>query len=616
MLRRFPTAGRPWLLTAAMVVIVLAGAARVLERGWQSPYTLGAPQGLVVLGLVVALILGERYRVHLYVERETHTFSLGELPTVIGLFFVAPALLIAARAVGLMIALLQIHRRSPVKLAFNVATGALEATVTVLVFHSLIANLTSTGALYLAALAASVAGSTAGVVAVWLVIRLVEGTRRLSQLGDALRLGLPIGAGNAALGLSFVLVLTVDPWLVWVPVVPLGVLVLAYRAYAAQWRQKDTLTFLYDTAVDAHAHPRLDDALLELIRGCRAHLGAEVAEAVVVPRPGGSTALVVSADAGGAEEIRTVDLTALPLGTRRRMQPDAPEQHLSSETVSVRSDAGEGGWIVLTCRHPVGNEASFAAGDLDALRALARLAVIAVDRSEFDEMKSAFLSAVSHELRTPLTVVMGAAATLKTHGEALSDEQHTQFIDRLDQQARKLNRLLGDLLDLDRLARGLVSPRRRTVDLVDLARRVVETFDHEEHVLRVEGRPLSADIDPALIERVVENLVRNAVKYSPAGSQITVDISESPGAVAIAVEDQGAGIPEHARAQVLDPFVRLDRDNPQPGTGVGLTLVQRFAQLHEGEVIIEEGRDGGARIVVRLPQPEHERPPLQIVPAV
>lgn len=603
-------------MTATITATVVIVCAVVVGVGWRAPDPLGVPPAAVALVIAVAVVIAERHRVHLHAGRETASFSLAELPTAVGLFLLSPVLLVAARAVGVAFALARIHRRSPVKLAFNIANGALEATVAVVVFNLLATRPGSAGWVYLAALVAMACASATGITAVWLVIRIVEGVRRLSQLGDALKMGLPIGVGNAAIGLSLVLVLSVDPWLLWIPIVPLGVLVLAYRAYAAQWRQKDTLTFLYDTAVDAHAHPRLDDALLELIRGCRAHMRAEVAEAVVVPRPGGSTALVVSADSTGAEEIRTVDLTSLPLETRRRMLPDAPEQHLSAETVSVRSDAGEGGWIVLTCRHPVGNEASFATGDLDALRALARLAVIAVDRSEFDEMKSAFLSAVSHELRTPLTVVMGAAATLKTHGEALSDEQHTQFIDRLDQQARKLNRLLGDLLDLDRLARGLVAPRRRTVDLVDLARRVVETFDHEEHVLRVEGRPLSADIDPALIERVVENLVRNAVKYSPAGSLVTVDISETPGAVAIAVEDQGAGIPEHARAQVLDPFVRLDRDNPQPGTGVGLTLVQRFAQLHEGEVTIEEGRDGGARIVVRLPQPEHERPPLQIVPAV
>lgn len=301
---------------------------------------------------------------------------------------------------------------------------------------------------------------------------------------------------------------------------------------------------------------------------------------------------------------------------RSRMQPDAPDQYLSAETVSVRSAAGDGGWVVLTCRNPVGNEAAFSTADLDALRALARLALIAVDRSEFEEMKSAFLSAVSHELRTPLTVVMGAAATLRVRAPQLTAEQQTDLLVRLDQQARKLDRLLSDLLDLDRLARGLVAPRRRTVDLLTLVKRVVETLDHEDHAVRILGQSLPADVDPVLIERVVENLVRNAVKYSPVGTRITIEVAALDDAVAIAVEDQGAGIPTHARAQVLDPFVRLDHHHPQPGTGVGLALVQRFAQLHDGDVSIEEGSDGGARIVVRLPQPERERPTLTVVAAV
>ncbi len=431
-----------------------------------------------------------------------------------------------------------------------------------------------------------------------------------------MKLGIPIGTANGAVGLSFVLVLAIDPWLLWIPVVPLGVLILAYRAYAAQWRQQDTLTFLYDTAVDAHAHPTLDGALLELVRGCRVHLGAEVAEAIVIPRADAQSALVVSADASGVEEVRSAELGSLPLEMRRRMQPDAPDQYLSAETVSVRSAAGDGGWVVLTCRNPVGNEASFSTPDLDALRALARLALIAVERSEFEEMKSAFLSAVSHELRTPLTVVMGAAATLRVRSPQLTEDQQTDLLERLDQQARKLDRLLSDLLDLDRLSRGLVSPRRRTVDLLALVHRVVQTLDHEDHVVRIVGQALPADVDPALIERVVENLVRNAVKYSPAGTRVTIEVAAREDAVTIAVEDQGQGIPGHARAQVLDPFVRLDHDHPQPGTGVGLTLVQRFAQLHDGDVTIEEGAEGGARIVVCLPQPERERPALTVVSAV
>lgn len=611
---RLGPASRAWAITVTEVAVIAAACVALVQVGWTAPYLhVGLPESALALILTFAIVLAETHRLHLHSGRETQSFSLAELPATVGLFLLSPITLVAVRTVGVGLALWRIHRRSPVKLVFNAANGALESVVAVAIFHLLVSGRPSVD--YLAGIVAMTIASTVGIATVWIVIQAVQGTWRLKPLRDGIAMGTPIGTANAAVGLSFVLVLRVDPMLVWIPVVPFGVLILAYRAYAAQWRQKDTLTFLYDTAVGAHAHPRLDGALMELVRGCREHLTAEVAEIVTISRQDALSALVVGVDAEGLEEVRTVAISDLPLDTRRRLQPDAPSDQLSRETVSVRAVVGDGGATLVVVRNPIGNEASFDDADLDGIRALTRLAVIAIDRSELDEMKSAFLSAVSHELRTPLTVVMGAAATLKARSAVMSGEQRDQFVDRLDKQAHKLDRLLSDLLDLDRLSRGMLTPRRRPIDLVGLVSRVVDTLDPEGHTVRIVGKPYIADVDPALIERVIENLVRNAVKYSPTGTQITVEVADTPAGVSIAVEDQGEGIPAHARQQVLDPFVRLHHDHPQPGTGVGLTLVKRFAQLHQGDVVIEDGADGGARVVVSLPQANRQRPNLSVVPS-
>lgn len=613
--RRSSATRRAWAMAGGLAALAGAAAALLMAAGWSAPQPRNElPEGLIAALLVVAVAVAENHRIKLQADRESYSFNLSELPMVIGLFLVSPVVLVVARGAGVALGLARLQRGSaPAKIAFNTANAAFEAALAAVMFHLLVDASTGSAPGYLAAMLSVTIASAVGIVVLWLVLRLVEGGRDVAQLSEALELGLPIAVANSAVGLSFVLVLQLDPLLLWVPVVPFTVLLLAYRAYATQWRQKDTLRFLYETAVDAHGHQRLDGALLELVRRCRAYLAAEVAEIVVLSRADADTALVVCVGDEGVEEVRTLGLGDLPLDTRRCLAPGGPGDHLSAETVSVRAETTEGGVMLLSVRHPARNLAVFGPADLDAIRALTRLAVMALDRSELEEMKSAFLSAVSHELRTPLTVVMGVAATLKARSDVMSGDQRAQFVDRLEQQAGKLDRLLSDLLDLDRLSRGMVTPRRRTIDLLSLVSRVVDTLDPEDHTVRITGSAYLADVDPALIERVIENLVRNAVKYSPAGTSITVGVAPTPGGVAISVEDEGPGIPLAARQQVLDPFVRLHHDHPQPGTGVGLALVRRFAQLHDGDVTIADGRAGGARVVVTLPQLERPRPPLSVV---
>ncbi|HEX9235738.1 MAG TPA: PAS domain-containing sensor histidine kinase, partial [Actinomycetota bacterium] len=220
-----------------------------------------------------------------------------------------------------------------------------------------------------------------------------------------------------------------------------------------------------------------------------------------------------------------------------------------------------------------------------------------------DEMKNAFLSAVSHELRTPLTSVLGYALTLEHQYDGLQPRERLDFLSRLAHNARKLDRLLADLLDLGRLTRGVLLLDRHRVDVGALVRRVLREADTGGHPLSAQIEAAEAEVDPPKVERIVENLVANAAKHTPAGTGIVVRVKGEGSNVLVTVEDEGPGIPPELRASIFEPFERgPGAPAHAPGTGIGLTLVARFAELHGGRTWVSDRVGGGASFKVLLPR--------------
>jgi PAS domain S-box-containing protein len=226
-----------------------------------------------------------------------------------------------------------------------------------------------------------------------------------------------------------------------------------------------------------------------------------------------------------------------------------------------------------------------------------------------DEMKTAFLHAVSHDLRTPLTTVLGVALTLERRGAGLAAHDLADLLHRLSSNARKLDGLLADLLDLDRLARGTLTPRRQVVDVGALVRRVVEEAQlHEEHAVVVAAPAVHVAVDAPKVERIVENLVVNAARHTETGTAIWVRVEPRPGGVLVVVEDEGPGVPVELREQIFQPFHQgRNVADHAPGSGIGLALVARFASLHGGRAWIEDRPGGGASFRVFLPDPGADR---------
>jgi len=180
-----------------------------------------------------------------------------------------------------------------------------------------------------------------------------------------------------------------------------------------------------------------------------------------------------------------------------------------------------------------------------------------------NEMKTAFLTAVSHELRNPLSAVLAAGLTLEQREYELEAEPEVrrEIVAGLAQSAGRLSELLTDILDLDRLARGVVEPRSTATDLGALVRRMVEESDLlHDRVVQLELEAAVAEVDRPMVERIVENLLANAAKHTPPEAKVWVRVLQEGEGVVIAVEDDGPGVPPELSEVVFEPF----RQAPTP----------------------------------------------------
>ncbi len=230
----------------------------------------------------------------------------------------------------------------------------------------------------------------------------------------------------------------------------------------------------------------------------------------------------------------------------------------------------------------------------------------AVARLEaLDELKTAFLGVASHELRTPATAISGLASMLASRWDAFSDEERQVFAQRIATNGNALNGLVQDLLDFARLERGDFELALDTIDLADTVERVLDRLEPvwASHQIERSIEPgLLVRGDASAIDRIVTNLVSNAVKFAPEGSGVQVTVEHRDGGVRLLVDDAGPGVPEAERERIFVRFYRGSGDAVvrTRGVGIGLSVVQDFVQRMGGDVRVETSPAGGARFVVEL----------------
>ena len=225
---------------------------------------------------------------------------------------------------------------------------------------------------------------------------------------------------------------------------------------------------------------------------------------------------------------------------------------------------------------------------------------------EQNRAKDEFLAMLSHELRNPLAAISNSIALLEHPAVPAQTAERARVI--IKRQSRHLARIVDDLLDLGRLMNGKVSLMRHRLDLAEAVSDCVQSLQTtgrvEQHRIDVHAVPSSIEADPTRIEQIISNLIGNALKYTPAGGSIAVDVVNAGNAAVLTVSDNGVGMPPELVERVFDVFVQgsgsLDR--AQGGLGIGLALVRQLVRLHGGEVsAASPGPGKGSTFVVRLP---------------
>jgi two-component system, OmpR family, sensor histidine kinase KdpD len=411
---------------------------------------------------------------------------------------------------------------------------------------------------------------------------------------------------------------------------------LRQRAREAERREKEAAV-LYDV-VRLMTEPDLERALTEVAERVRTELGL----AAVLMAFGKESPVRVQADVGDSEAIAVAQSVAVfpemilgsgqaPTATERGapgrwikvVPPSAPPPGAPARSDRVRS-VGVGlkgqriGSMVLV-RKPGAH--AFSASDDRLLSAVANQLALTLERIRLqreatdaeilrktDELRTALLNAVSHDLRTPLASIIASGGSLLQHDIDWTEEEQREFAQAIVGEAERLNRLVGNLLDLSRIEAGSLRPEKGWYDLRSLVEEVVGrlrgvTAAHSVSLDLPDDLP-PLHFDYVEIDQVLSNLIENAVKYTPPGTEIRVAVRAQRDAVTVEVSDTGPGIPPNAVPRLFDAFYRVRREGGGPsGSGLGLAVAKGLVEAHGGQITAENRAEGGACFVFTLPIP-------------
>jgi two-component system sensor histidine kinase KdpD len=222
--------------------------------------------------------------------------------------------------------------------------------------------------------------------------------------------------------------------------------------------------------------------------------------------------------------------------------------------------------------------------------------------AETNRLRAALFSSVTHDLRTPLASITASVTSLLDDEPLLKSEDHRELLETIRQEAERLNRLVGNLLDLSRMRAGALTPAKSRASVDEVIEGVVARLepllkDYEVQLTMRESLP-EIQLDVVQIDQALTNIIENAVRFTPPGTQITVTAARWHGGVQVRIADQGQGIPKEERDRVFEPFVRGEGSI---GTGLGLAIARAIVEAHGGKIRIGASPGGGTAVIFDLP---------------
>jgi len=274
-------------------------------------------------------------------------------------------------------------------------------------------------------------------------------------------------------------------------------------------------------------------------------------------------------------------------------------QEIRDEEMEMRRADGTSLWVNLSVRPIVDEEG----------RVIASRSVLTdiTEQKKLDRLKDDFINLVSHELRSPLTVIMGAINTVLSEGANLSEEETRQLLRDAALESETLSHLLGNLLELSRVQAERLVLHAEAIDVRRVIQEAIEGIKRQSSVRQfVVSAPQKLPpvyADPLRLERIIYNLLENAVKYSPQGREIKVTVKPDGEQLVIGVSDRGVGISPADQAKLFAPFQRLEesRLGGVRGVGLGLLVCQRLVEAHGGRIWVESKPGRGSTFFFTLP---------------
>jgi signal transduction histidine kinase len=249
------------------------------------------------------------------------------------------------------------------------------------------------------------------------------------------------------------------------------------------------------------------------------------------------------------------------------------------------------------------------------LRDLERARNELAERNAELSLKKSLAQSIVHDLKSPLAGILGNLELLAGR----SGHEVQPLIERCMKGAERMRKMILDLLDVERIEDGQLVPDVTCLDLADLARGAIDEHETQARSRRVElslvadGTPCAA-ADPALVRRIVDNLLANALAHSPSGGRVELRVGSRPEGVELAVTDQGPGVPEELREKVFEKYARVGNPGDSSNRGLGLTFCRLAIEAHGGSIWVEAGATGGACFRALLPAAataaERDAPPI------